>query len=369
MLAEPPSKTDSSTTQKTFSFICGNDDYLVDRKGKELFNKLTSALTDDFSKEIIDATAQNVAAVESIINQFLQSAQTLSLFGENKVVWLRGVNFLADSVTGRAEGTKAQLETLLDVLNRLDYSTVEILITASPVDKRTRAYKQLNTAGDSQLIGDDAQSNSLQNIISQECKELGVQIAPDAQEILISNINGNTRLLIQEIRKLATYLGEDNATITASLVLELVPQFGEGDFFEFSEAFFSLDLQWTLDAIKRHFFTQNESRPLISSLQNRLRLLIQLRVLIDSGSLSRVDKNSLQSISQTYNLDPKIKSGFNITSQNPWYLNKLANTARKIPLRKLINFQQAILEAFEGILQHPQNQETVIRNLAFKCLT
>ena len=349
----------------TFSFISGNDDYLVDREGKKQFNTFSAHIADDFSKEIIHANVQTVSQVELILENFTQSVQTLSLFGEEKVVWLRGVNFLADTVTGRAEGTKALVEKLQDTLSQLEYASINVLITASPVDKRTRGYKQLSASGNSQIIPDSPES-----IISQECKTLGVNITREAQEILIANVNGNSRLLTQEINKLATFLGNESKTIDPSLVISLVPQFGEGDFFEFSEAFFSLDLQWALDSIKRYFFTQKESRPLISSLQNRLRLLIQLRTLIDSGSLAyKIDNAALMSLAKAYNLDPKVKSSFNITSQNPWYLSKLASTARTIPLRKLIDFQQASLSAFESLLTPFQCQETIMRNLVLKCLT
>ena len=349
----------------TFSFISGNDDYLVDREGKKRFSSLSAHLADDFAKEIIHANAQTVSQVDSILQNFTQSVQTLSLFGEEKVVWLRGVNFLADTVTGRAEGTKALVEKLQATLTQLDYSSINILITASPVDKRTRGYKQLSASGTSLNIPDSPES-----IISQECKALGVNITREAQEILVANLNGNSRLITQEINKLATFLGNESKTIDAPLVINLVPQFGEGDFFEFSEAFFSLDLQWTLDSINRYFFSQKESRPLISSLQNRLRILIQLRTLIDSGSLSySIDKPALDALAQTYTLDLKVKSSFNIASQNPWYLSKLASTARNIPLRKLIDFQQAILTAFEALLIPSQSQESVMKNLVLKCLT
>ena len=43
---------------------------------------------------------------------------------------------------------------------------------------------------------------------------------------------------------------------------------------------FSGQLEWTLEALNRHFFTQTEARPLLGSLQSRNRLMIQLRILM-----------------------------------------------------------------------------------------
>ena len=90
---------------------------------------------------------------------------------------------------------------------------------------------------------------------------------------------------MEETRKLVTYLGPSGETISPSLVGEMVPSLGDSDFFEAAEAFYSLDLEWLLAAIHRHFFAGHDARPLISSLQNRNRLLIQLKVLMMKGSI------------------------------------------------------------------------------------
>jgi DNA polymerase-3 subunit delta len=46
-----------------------------------------------------------VGEVESAVNRFRDSVQTVSMFGGRRLVWLKDVNFLADTVTGRAEST------------------------------------------------------------------------------------------------------------------------------------------------------------------------------------------------------------------------------------------------------------------------
>ncbi len=69
---------------KPFTFICGDDDYLVSEKGKAWFTEQTKDLMDDLSKEVVDARASNVAEVEDATNRFTSAVQTLSLFGERK---------------------------------------------------------------------------------------------------------------------------------------------------------------------------------------------------------------------------------------------------------------------------------------------
>ncbi|WP_269524341.1 DNA polymerase III subunit delta [Coraliomargarita parva] len=362
---------------KPFTFICGDDDYLVSERGKGWFAAQTKDLMDDLSKEVIDGRAGNMAEVEDAINRFSSAVQTLSLFGERKVVWMKDVNFMANSQTGNAQGTLDLVERLKDLLDGLDPEQVGVLITAHPVYKVRSFYKWCQKTADFTLIeGGKDSAQALAALIGDECEKAGVKITRDAIELLIGKVNGNTRLIVEETRKLVTFVNESGEPIDDRLVSDLVPNFGDADFFEAADAFYSLNLQWTLEALKRHFFTNSESRPLLGSLQSRNRLLIQLRVLLDAGAIRLggrgIAKSDLEAAGRTYGQhfgDSSEKSNLNVFTQNPWYLGRLAETAKKVPLKKLIDFQIAFGEAFEGILARPNEQEAVCRELAVKCLS
>lgn len=364
-------------SEKPFTFICGDDDYLVSEKGKEWFAAQTKDLMDDLSKEVVDGRAGNMAEVEEALNRFRSAVQTLSMFGERKVVWLKDVNFMADSVTGRAQGTIDLLDGLKDFLGNTDPAGVGVLITAQPVDKRRTFFKWVQKTADfTALAGGKDSAQAMAALIQEECAKAGAKINRDAVQLLIGKVNGNTRLIVEEVRKLCTYVGDSGQTIDERLVVDLVPNFGDADFFEAADAFFSLKLDWTLEALRRHFFTNNDSRGLLGSLQSRNRLLIQLRVLLDAKAISLggrgIAKSDLEAAAQVYGQhfgEDAAKSNLNVFTQNPWYLGRLAETARKVPLKKLVDFQIAFTEAFEAIIQRPNEQEEVCREMAIKCLS
>lgn len=357
----------------TFTFICGPDDFLVDRRGKERFAELAREVTDEFSREVLSGFANNVGEVEAAINRFRDSVQTISMFGGKRAVWLKDVNFLADSVTGRADSTLKLVEDLQELLSRLNPDETAVLITASPVDRRRAFPKWCEKNADFTLIGGE-DGDALEGVVLAEAKALGVGIAADATRLLLAKVGGNTRLLVEEVRKLATYVDE-GAAIEEAHVAEITPNVAEGDFFETAEAFFSGDLKWTLAALQRHFFAGGDARPVISALQNRNRILIQVRALMDSGEV-RVGPRGLNGLQQAapayagkFGEAAATKSAFNLFSQNAWYVGKLAGSAQLPTLRRLIDNQQEFIAAFEEIIRRPREQEEVLREMATRCLS
>lgn len=359
---------------KNFTFVCGSDDFLVGRIGAERYAALAAEVPDEFSREVLSGFAGNIGEVESAINRFRESVQTVSMFGSRRVVWLKDVNFLADSVTGRAEGTLKLLEDLQELLAALNPAETAVLITAAPVDRRRAFPKWCEKNADFTLVGaDDSDGAGLEAVVLAEARALGTTIEPDAVRLLLARIGSNTRLLVEEVHKLATYAAEGSA-IEEAHVAEITPNVAEGDFFEAAEAFFSGDLKWTLGALHRQFFSEpNAARPILAALQNRNRILLQVRALLDAG-LVRVGPRGLDGLPKaaaafgTKFTGATEKSSFNLFTQNPWYVGKLAGSAKLPSLRRLIDNQQEFIAAFEEIIRRPSEPEEVLREMAVRCL-
>lgn len=369
-----------TATTKAFTFVCGPDDFLVNRVGKERFDALVAeAQADDFAREIISGFAGNVDEVEAAVNRFRDAVQTVPMFGGKRVVWLKDVSFLADNVTGRAEGTLKQVEALQEILEKVNPDEVAVVVTAAPVDRRRSFPKWCEAHADFTLAGGDGDSaaEALASVALAEARECGVTFGEGAVEILLTKVGTNTRLLTEEVRKLANYIGQDGGAIEAAHVVELTPNMAEGDFFEAAERFFAGDLPGTLRALQQHFFTGGDARPVLSSLQNRNRILIQARVLIDAGDLRApgpygFDKaawaRAQGAYAKHFGGDTE-KSSYNLFTQNQWYAGKLVSTGRLPTLRRLIDNQQEFIAAFEAIIERPSDQETVLREMAVRCLT
>ncbi|HWA85383.1 MAG TPA: DNA polymerase III subunit delta [Opitutus sp.] len=357
---------------KNFTFICGPDEFLVGRLGAERFAALAADVPDEFSREVLSGFAANVGEVEAAVNRFRDAVQTVSMFGR-RVVWLKDINFLADTVTGRAESTLKLVDDLRELLEKVNPDETAVLLTAAPIDRRRSFPKWCEKNADFVLVGaDDDGGAALESVIAAEAKILGVTLEPDAARLLLAKVGPNTRLLVEEVHKLANYV-DPGAAIEEAHVAELTPNVAEGDFFESAEAFFSGDLTATLAALQRHFFSGGDARPVISALQNRNRILLQIRALVDAGDV-RVGfrgLDGLQSAAAAHAdkfAGATEKNSYNVFTQNPWYLGKLAGSAKLPPLRRLIDNQQEFIAAFEEIIRRPNEQEEVLREMSVRCL-
>lgn len=361
---------------KPFTFVCGPDDFLVNRLGQERYAARAAGIADEFSREVINGFAGNVGEVEAVVNRLREALQTLPLFGGRRTVWLKDVNFLADTVTGRAEGTLRQVEDMQALLGAANPDEVDVVVTAAPVDRRRSFIKWCEATADYTFVGGEEKEGAaaLAPVALAEAEAQGVTLTPDALELLLARVGPNARLLVEEVRKLACYAGA-GGTVEEPHVAELTPNFAEGDFFEAAEAFGRGDLPWTLAALHRHFFTGGDARPVLAALQNRNRLLLQLKVLLDAGEVRLgprgIDRAEFERAAAAH--APAFagaveKSSFHLFTQNLWYLGKLAGAAKLPPVRRLIDNQQEFIAAFEELVRRPGEPEEVLREMAVRCL-
>jgi len=359
---------------KPFIFICGQDDFLVGRLGQERFAALAAEVTDEFGREVISGFAATVDEVATAVNRFREAVQTLPMFGGRRVVELKDVNFLGDSGPGRFESTELLVEDLQKVLESVNPAETAVLITAAPVDRRRAFLKWCEKNAEFVLVGGEGAGGdeALAAVVLAEARALGATFAPGAIEVLLAKVGANTRLLVEEVRKLANYAAP--GPVEEAHVLELTPNVAEGDFFETAEAFFGGNLPQTLDALQRHFFAGGDARPVIAALQNRNRLLLQVRALLDAGDI-RVGPRGIDGLPRAaaiyggkFGEAAGVKSSFNVFAQNAWYLGKLAGGSKLPSVRRLIDNQQDFITAFEDLHRRPAEQEEVLREMVVRCL-
>src|ERR1700722_6778493 len=140
----PPRKKSVKASETSSIFaVMGSDEGETKRRAKELASELTPEQGGAFGVDTIDGTAENGEQAVLRIRQTKEAIQTLPFFGREKLVWLKNVNFMADTVTGRSAAVQEALEDLKEVLDAGLPDGVRFLLSASEVDKRRSFFKSL----------------------------------------------------------------------------------------------------------------------------------------------------------------------------------------------------------------------------------
>lgn len=225
----------------SFFAIVGTDEGLVREKSLELYNELTGGTDDGFTHETIDGTADNSDSAYEICSSAVQALQTVPMFGGDKVVWLRNVNFLADSVTGRSQRTEEGVERLRASIEQGLPDGVRLIISALGVDKRRGFWKFIQKQAEVQSFDridtsrDDWQEQVAQ-LVTARAAELGLEFEDEALEVFVLLAGEQTQQIGNELEKLDLYLGSERRTVTLEDVNVLVPLSRDAVVFEIGKA-------------------------------------------------------------------------------------------------------------------------------------
>ena len=236
-----PAKPKSNSANASFHVIVGTDEGQVREEALALYNQLTGGNDDGFTHETIDGNADNSEGAFQICFSAIQSLMTMPMFGGDKVVWLRNVNFLGDDVTGRAQRTEAGVEALRGVLEKGLPDGIRFILSADKVDKRRAFWKFLEKNASVRIfdkidISRDGWQDEVGRLVDGRAKELGLGFEHDALELFIMLAGEQTKQIANELEKIDLYLGTERRTVTVEDVRALVPLSRTAVIFETGQA-------------------------------------------------------------------------------------------------------------------------------------
>lgn len=223
-----PAKKKSPPANANVHVIVGTDDGMVREEALALYNELTGGNDDGFTHETIDGNADNSEGAYQLCSSAVQSLMTMPMFGGDKVVWLRNVNFLGDDITGKSQRTEAGVEMLRNTLEKGLPDGIRFLLSADKVDKRRAFWKFLEKNAsvrtfDKIDISRDGWQDEVGRLVEGRAKELGLDFEHDALELFIMLAGEQTKQIANELEKIDLYLGKERRTVTEEDVRVLVP--------------------------------------------------------------------------------------------------------------------------------------------------
>lgn len=354
--------------------VIGTDEGRVSEVALALARKFAPP-DDEFGLEIINGQSDNSDHVNLIVRDTIEAIQTLPFFGGDKVVWLQGVNFLGDTVTGRSETTLGAVSVLQDQLEAGLPPGVTLILSVSEIDKRRTFYKKLSSVAKVEVfdkvdINKDSWQRDLGAIVSQWAREIGFAFDGEALDEFVLRVGVDTRQLRNELEKVSLYLG-DRRRATVSDVEAIVAATHTGVIFEIGRALTERDLPRTIRLIEQQI-AKGESAValLLAAIVPQVRNLLQARDLRERFNISA--NQSYQSFGtaigrlperETAHLPRKKDGGLNV-----WGLYQASQLCGKFSAAELRDALAACLEANLRLVTTGLEPRLVLSQLVTKIL-
>ena len=368
-------KAKTKTAEANIHAVVGSDESEVKRIAAELAAKLTPPDAGDFGLEIIDGCGDNAEQAASRIRAAIEALQTLPFFGGGKLVWLKNVNFLGDTVIGRAASVQEALEQLSGILDDGFGSDVTFLLSATELDKRRSFYKALAKRAEVQVFDrlDSSRGGweeEATEIVRDRAQKKKLQFEDEALDLFVLLTGGDTRQIENELEKIDLYLGRERR-VGAEQVRMLVPLSRAGVIFELGNALAARDLDRALTLVRR-LLDQGESAIglLLVAILPTVRNLLLAKDLMEQEGLPRPSApysfiSALNRLppSATEHL-PRKKDG----SLNAYALGIAAQHAHHFQTEQLVAGLEACLEANLQLVSTQLDHELILTEVIVKVL-
>lgn len=361
------------------SLICGDDDFAVKQRARQLF-ELWSRELGGMDHEIIEATAGNSGEALTIIGRLREALQTLPFFGSGKVVWLRDCNFLGEERTASAAAVTEALAGMAEELKSFQWQNVRLLVSAGKVDKRKVFYKTLDKLGATEIFSawsaDDRNWAEQAEMAARDAfRQRQKEATGDALEELVNRVGPNARQLDMEVEKLCLFAG-DRQRIEVADVEAICSRNKTAQAFALGDALGRRDLPELLRRLDEELWEAKFDRDkseigLLYGLIGKVRALIFLKEMLKEGWLKPTnDYNGFKAQLERVPADrfPADRK-FNPLALNPYVLFKALPQARNYSPAELIRAMEILLRCNQRLVSSGLDATLVLQQALVQIVT
>ena len=244
--------------------IYGNDYGLIKREIDKLTNGVTDIVKYDLSTDKID--------------ELLDDASCMSLFGDKKVLVGENALFLTTTTTS----INHNLDYLTNYLNDDNHENIVILsVLTDKLDERKKIVKLLKEK--SKVIYKELIDNKdLPSFIINEFNNEGYKIDYKTANYFVNYVGKNVDILLSEINKMIIFKDNDK-NITINDIDEISSKAINDNVFDLSDAIMKKDFKRMYDCYNDLIILKEEPIKIIAMLGNQFNLVYQCKLLSSKG--------------------------------------------------------------------------------------
>ena len=361
------------------ALICGDDDFAVKSRAKQLFTQWSAELG-GMDHEMIDATAGNAGDALTMLGKLREALNTLPFFGGGKVVWLRDCNFLGEERTASAAAVTETLGEISEELKKFSWQNVRLLISAGKVDKRKVFFKTLDKIGKVEIFAawsmdDKDWADRAEAAALAAFKQKQKDVSDEALAELINRVGPNPRQLETEAEKLSLFVG-DKKRIELPDVAAICSRNKTARAFALGDALGDRNLPAVLRRLDEELwetkFDKDKSEiGLLYGLISKVRAMLFLREMLREGWIKETrDYNSFKTQLERVPAD-KLPADrkFNPLAQNPYVLYKALGQAKKYSSDELVRAMEILLRCNQRLVSSGLDEVLVLQQALVQIVT
>jgi DNA polymerase-3 subunit delta len=369
----------AAASSKPLALICGDDDFAVKQRARQLFQQWSAELG-GMDHETIEASVGNSGDALAVIGKLREALQTLPFFGGGKVVWLRDCNFLGEERTASSAAVTETLASLAEELKAFAWQNVRLLISAGKVDKRKVFFKTLDKLGDVEIfsawsVDDRDWAERADAAARSAIRQREKNISEDALAELINRVGPNARQLETEVEKLCLFVGE-REKIGLPDVQAICSRNKTARAFALGDALGDRDLPRLLKRLDEELwetkFDKDKSEiGLLYGLISKVRAMLFLKEMLREGWIKEPrDYNSFKAQLEGVPTD-KLPADrkLNPLALNPYVLYKALPQARKYSSGELVRAMEVLLRCNQRLVSSGLDEALVLQQALVQIVT
>ena len=345
--------------------IAGDDDFLIDQRGKQLVEELCPPEERALGLEIIEGSVADSDEAVRALSQCREAVLTVGFFGGRKVVWLRNAIFFGELMSAKSDALKTGIDHLTALIKGGLPEGQVLVITALKVDGRTSFYKTCKSHAE--LIEFKAsakpkeQAQSVRARAQQVWQELGLTPAtPDVMEQFLLRTGSETRQIMMESQKLSSYLGQGGQRVTVEDVRAVVSSARESIAWDLQDQLGYRQLGAAIQTLRQLLFQKESTIGLMIGLESRFRELVTLKECLRRKWL-RIEGGGWKQ-EPVWSTDAEAEAALGAIAKDPRKMHpyrvvKMVEQAQKYTLAELIRAQRQLASTHEQMVSSSIPQE------------
>ncbi|ARJ71292.1 DNA polymerase III subunit delta [Latilactobacillus sakei] len=256
----------------TIYLVLGQESALIE-KARQLFKHYLPEEERTMNFASYDLATTDVANA-------LDDAESAPFFGERRIVFMQNPYFLTgEKVKNKLDQDLVRFQAYLE---KPQPTTSVVLFAPYPkLDERKKIVKQLKKVA-SLVSVEKVNERQVQQLVTAELKQQGMQIDSEALALLISKTNSDYSQIMAELPKLMLY-AQQTKQITTGAVAELVSSSIEDNVFSLVPLVLQKKVGPVLTMYHELLLQKEEPLKINAILIGQFRLLLQVKILFEKG--------------------------------------------------------------------------------------